>query len=196
MLDKGCGRGNRACHPHSLLLQSRWEGSLDQGPVRTEPLPHVCLLTSGISAVFPQALSFSEEYCLDQGALLLCSQYQLGLTRDPNRACTLSLILHNHSQPNAPNFSGQLSTCPVSPVSMPEAPLPGQPCHLVVICRTSGLHPDGPGLPFWGDLLNQGVCSGPLSGSYITSWLCSPYNQEMDSILLQCDEVGVPLWAF
>lgn len=65
-------------------------------------------LTSGTSAVFPQALSFSEEHSLDQGALLLRSQYQLGLAPDPNQGLHFSLTLHNHSQPNAPDFSGQL----------------------------------------------------------------------------------------
>lgn len=51
----------------------------------------MCLLTSGTSAVFPQALSFSGEHCLDQGALLLRSQYQLGLARDSDQGLRFSL---------------------------------------------------------------------------------------------------------
>nr|XP_042139246.1 uncharacterized protein LOC107402064 [Peromyscus maniculatus bairdii] len=56
----------------------------------------------------PRALSFSGEHSLDQGALLLRSQYQLGLAPDPDQGLHFSLTLYNHSRPNAPDFSGQL----------------------------------------------------------------------------------------
>ncbi|XP_051024048.1 uncharacterized protein LOC127208599 [Acomys russatus] len=56
----------------------------------------------------PRALLFSGEHSLDQGALLLSSQYHLGLPPDPDRGLHFSLTLHNHSRPNAPEFSGQL----------------------------------------------------------------------------------------
>ncbi|KAL6060180.1 hypothetical protein STEG23_004069, partial [Scotinomys teguina] len=55
-----------------------------------------------------RALSFSGEHSLDQGALLLRSQYQLGLAPDPDQGLHVSLALYNHSRPNIPDFSGQL----------------------------------------------------------------------------------------
>ncbi|XP_035292880.1 uncharacterized protein LOC103163831 isoform X1 [Cricetulus griseus] len=56
----------------------------------------------------PRALSFSGEHSLDQGALLLRSQYHLGLAPEPDQGLHFSLTLYNHSRPNAPDFSGQL----------------------------------------------------------------------------------------
>ncbi|KAL1780102.1 hypothetical protein HispidOSU_027598 [Sigmodon hispidus] len=56
----------------------------------------------------PRALSFSGEHSLDQGALLLRSQYLLGLVPDPDQGLHFILTLYNHSRPNVSDFSAQL----------------------------------------------------------------------------------------
>lgn len=107
-MDKGCGRGSRACHPHSLPQQSRWEGSKpgpgSSGNQAISPVSpdlwNLCWIPSGPLVLW--------EHSLDQGALLLRSQYQLGRALDPNQSLHVSLTLHNHGQPNAPDLSGQL----------------------------------------------------------------------------------------
>ncbi|ERE68240.1 apolipoprotein [Cricetulus griseus] len=63
-----------------------------------------------LQQTFLQALSFSGEHSLDQGALLLRSQYHLGLAPEPDQGLHFSLTLYNHSRPNAPDFSGQLES--------------------------------------------------------------------------------------